>query len=108
VLRTTLLNGENMANPDWYAGLYRRADPDFVELKAYMHVGHSRGRLDRSTMPEHDAVVSFAERVQAHMPEHPVLKEVPASNVALLARTEDTWVPRLRKDSDFWTETAAD
>jgi tRNA wybutosine-synthesizing protein 1 len=108
VLRTTLVGGENTANPDWYAGLYRRADPDFVELKGYMHVGHSRGRLDRDAMPEHDDVVDFAERVAEHMPEHPVLKEVPPSNVALLAREEDTWVPQLREDSAFWSEAGAD
>jgi len=42
VLRTTLVKGENMRNPDWYAGFYQQADPDFIELKAYMHVGHSR------------------------------------------------------------------
>ncbi len=102
VLRTTLLAGENMTNPDWYAGFYQRADPDFVELKAYMHVGHSRGRLDRETMPAHDDVVEFAEAVQAHMPDHDVLKQVPASRVALLARDDDTWVPKLEKDSAFW------
>ena len=108
VLRTTLVNGENVANPDWYAGFYRRADPDFVELKAYMHVGHSRGRLDRSAMPTHDEVVAFAERVREHLPEHDVLKQVPASNVALLARDRDTWVPKLQKDSEFWADGAAD
>ncbi len=103
VLRTTLLDGENMANPDWYAGFYERADPDFVELKAYMHVGHSRGRLGRETMPEHEDVIAFAEAVQAHLPDHDVLKQVPASRVAMLAREPDTWVPELRQDSPFWT-----
>jgi len=102
VIRTTLLAGENMRNPDWYAGFYRRADPDFVELKAYMHVGHSRGRLDRDTMPDHEDVVSFAEDVMAHMPDHDVLKEQPASRVALLAPEEDTWVPKLKPDTRFW------
>ncbi|WP_255192029.1 4-demethylwyosine synthase TYW1 [Natronobeatus ordinarius] len=102
VLRTTLVEGENMHSPDWYAAFYELADPDFVELKAYMHVGHSRGRLDRSSMPDHDRVVEFAEAVQEHMPDHDVLKQVPASRVALLSRTEDTWVPKLKKDSEFW------
>ena len=102
VLRTTLVDGENMHSPDWYAGLYQRADPDFVELKAYMHVGHSRGRLDRSSMPDHEAVVEFTEQVGAHMPDHDVIKDVPASRVALLSRTEETWVPKLQKDSAFW------
>jgi len=104
VLRTTCIQGENMANPDWYAGFYERADPDFVELKAYMHVGHSRGRLDRSAMPAHEAVVAFAEAVQAHLPDHDVLKEVPASRVALLAREADTWVPKLKEGSEFWAD----
>ncbi|MEE6209702.1 4-demethylwyosine synthase TYW1 [Salarchaeum sp. III] len=94
-LRTTLVNGENMQNPDWYAGLYERADPDFVELKAYMHVGHSRGRLDRSAMPRHEDVLDFAREVQAHLPEHSVLKDQEQSSVALLAREEDTWVESL-------------
>ena len=96
VLRTTLIDGENMRDPDWYAAFYERADPDFVELKAYMHVGHSRGRLDRSSMPDHEAVVDFAERVGEHMPEHTELESVPASRVALLSKTADTWVPELR------------
>jgi len=102
VLRTTLVDGENMRNPDWYAGLYRRADPDFVELKAYMHVGHSRGRLDRDSMPSPESVEAFAERVRAHMPDHPVLKTQEASSVALLAREEETWVPALGPDGDHY------
>ena len=102
VLRTTLVKGENMADPDWYAAFYERADPDFVELKAYMHVGHSRGRLDRSAMPTHDEVMDFAADVQEHMPEHAELKGVPASRVALLAKTGDTWISTLKRDSEFW------
>lgn len=102
VLRTTLLRGENMANPDWYAGFYERADPDFIELKAYMHVGHSQGRLSRDTMPDHEEVVAFAESVQEHLSGHDVLKDVPASRVALLAEDAETWVPKLKAESAFW------
>jgi tRNA wybutosine-synthesizing protein 1 len=107
VLRTTLVGGENMANPDWYAGFFERADPDFVELKAYMHVGDSRDRLDREAMPDHDDVLAFARAVQAHLPEHTVLKDQPQSRVALLARDEDTWVEDLRADSAFWDGASA-
>ncbi|WP_256391954.1 4-demethylwyosine synthase TYW1 [Natronoarchaeum rubrum] len=104
VLRTTLVEGENMRDPDWYAAFYDRADPDFVELKAYMHVGHSRGRLDRSSMPDHEDVLAFTEEIQEHMPEHDAIKDVPQSRVALLARDADTWVPKLNKDSEFWAD----
>jgi tRNA wybutosine-synthesizing protein 1 len=96
-----------MHHPEWYATMFRRADPDFVELKAYMHVGHSRGRLDRDSMPDHDDVVAFARDIQEHMPDHDVLEEVPASRVALLAPEEDTWVPKLKSGSEFWERDSA-
>jgi len=102
VVRTTLVGGHNVHRPAWYAAMCDRADADFVELKAYMHVGHSRGRLDRQNMPSHEAVVDFAERVQSFLPGHDVLKEVPASRVAMLAREEDTWIPKLQAGSEFW------
>ena len=104
VLRTTLVDGHNMRDPDWYAAFYQRADPDYVELKAYMHVGHSRGRLDRSNMPEHEAVVDFTEDVMEHMPEHDLLKDRPPSRVTLISKDEETWVPKLQHDAEFWDE----
>ncbi|QLH80476.1 4-demethylwyosine synthase TYW1 [Halosimplex pelagicum] len=102
VLRTTLVDGNNMHHPEWYASMFQRADPDFIELKAYMHVGHSRGRLDRDSMPDHEDVRAFTEDVMEHMPEHDYLNDVPVSHVTLLSKTEDTWVPKLQKDSEFW------
>ncbi|ELY95596.1 4-demethylwyosine synthase TYW1 [Natrialba taiwanensis] len=102
VLRTTLVKGENMHHPDWYAGFYQQADPDFIELKAYMHVGHSQGRLDRSSMPDHEEVLEFADAVKSYLPEFSECKGVPSSRVALLSKTSDTWVPKLKKGSKFW------
>ena len=46
--------------------------------------------------------VAFTEAVREYMPDHDVTKEVPVSHVTLLAKTEDTWVPKLKKDSEFW------
>nr|WP_281372865.1 hypothetical protein [Halosimplex rubrum] len=65
-------------------------------------VGHSRGRLDRDAMPDHEGVRAFTEDVMEHVPEHDYLNDVPVSHVTLLSKTEDTWVPKLRKDSEFW------
>jgi tRNA wybutosine-synthesizing protein 1 len=104
VLRTTLLSGHNTHHPEWYAAMYDRAAADFVELKAYMHVGNSRDRLDREVMPDHDEVLSFAESVQEYLPTHPVVRDVEASRVALLAREKDTMVPKLKGGSEFWRE----
>jgi tRNA wybutosine-synthesizing protein 1 len=91
-----------MHRPAWYAAMCDRADADFVELKAYMHVGHSRGRLDRDSMPDHEEVRAFAEDVGSFLPDHDVLKEVEPSRVAMLARDQETWVPKLEKSSEFW------
>jgi tRNA wybutosine-synthesizing protein 1 len=101
VVRTTLVRGHNMHRPEWYAAMCDRADADFVELKAYMHVGHSRGRLDRDSMPDHEEVRAFAEEMRDFLP-HDVLKEVEPSRVAMLARQQETWVPKLEKSSAFW------
>ena len=104
VLRTTLLSGHNTHRPEWFAAMYDRADADFVELKAYMHVGNSRGRLDRDVMPAHEEVLAFTDTVKEFLPTHPVRKDVEASRVALLAREADTMVPELKGGSDFWRE----
>ena len=104
VIRTTLLSGRNMHRPEWFAAMFDRADADFVELKAYMHVGNSRGRLDREIMPEHQEVLAFTKAVQEFLPTHPVIRDVEASRVALLAREEDTMVPELKGGSEFWRE----
>jgi tRNA wybutosine-synthesizing protein 1 len=102
VIRTTLVDGVNMHTPEWYAVMCERADVDFVEMKAYMHVGHSRGRLDYENSPSHEAVREFTEAVAEHLPDHDTLREVPESRVTLLATEGDTMVPELKGGSDFW------
>ena len=69
-----------------------------------MHVGHSRARLDRDAMPEHEDVLEFTEEVQSHLGGYDTLKGVPRSLVTLLAKDEDTWVEKLKKESEFWSE----
>lgn len=62
VLRITLIKGINM-KPEKFAPLIEKASPTFVEAKAYMHLGYSRQRLNRSAMPEHQEVKEFAEKI---------------------------------------------
>lgn len=63
VIRITCIEGLNMTNPAGYAELLARANPDFVEVKAYMHVGYSRKRLSREAMPTHLRVKDFAHGI---------------------------------------------
>jgi len=62
-VRITLTKYVNMVDPQGYARLIELAKPDYVELKAYMHLGFSRKRLSPDNMPEHDEVLEFSGQV---------------------------------------------
>jgi tRNA wybutosine-synthesizing protein 1 len=85
VLRLTMVKGHNMKSPGRYAELINRANPDFVELKGYMHVGESQRRLARDCMPLHGDVKEFAEKVAAESG-YSYRDEEPRSRVVLLAK----------------------
>jgi tRNA wybutosine-synthesizing protein 1 len=62
-VRITLTRGVNMMNPEGFAHLIGTAEPDYVELKAYMHLGFSRKRLTLENMPSHEEVLDFSGKV---------------------------------------------
>jgi tRNA wybutosine-synthesizing protein 1 len=62
VLRITLIKDINM-KPEKFSPLIEKASPTFVEVKAYMHLGYSRKRLEREAMPDHEHVKKFAEEI---------------------------------------------
>ncbi len=63
VLRITCMEGVNMHLTEEFAGLAKKAGFDFIEAKAYMHVGYSQKRMSRSTMPSHANVKKFSEEI---------------------------------------------
>lgn len=66
VIRLTMINGHNMngiKDAKGYAKLIEKANPDFVEAKAYMSVGESRKRLPLSAMPLHTDIMKFAKQL---------------------------------------------
>lgn len=85
VIRLTLMRNLNMRNLEGYANLLKRAEPDFVEVKAYMHLGSSRERLTRDRMPSHLEVMDFADEL-SDMLGYELVSEVPLSRVALLSK----------------------
>ncbi len=66
VIRLTLVKEFNMCKPQLYADLIEKSNPDFVEAKAYMHVGFSRNRLQMTNMPSHNDVLEFAQEISRH------------------------------------------
>jgi tRNA wybutosine-synthesizing protein 1 len=72
-----------MANPELYTKLLEQAEPDFVEVKAYMHLGRSRARLSREAMPDHAEILTFAGELSDTLG-YRLEDDVPLSRVALL------------------------
>lgn len=62
-IRTTCVKGKNMENPEEYGKLIKKANPDFIEIKAYMCVGSSRDRLTLDNMPTFKEVTDFATKI---------------------------------------------
>ena len=84
-IRITAIKGFNMENEKEFAELIEKADPDFVEVKAYMFVGYSRKRLAIENMPLHAEVKSFAEKINNHL-NYSFAGESPESRVVLLSK----------------------
>lgn len=88
VIRLTLTKGYNMVHPELYAEMFTKVKADFYELKGYMWVGHSRARLEISSMPSHDEVRKFAQEIIRHNSELNIIDEKEVSRVILLARKD--------------------
>jgi len=84
VIRLTMVRGLNMERPEDYARLIAKAEPDFVEVKSYMHLGRSRDRLTREAMPQHSEILEFARTLGESLG-YDLEADVPLSRVALLS-----------------------
>jgi tRNA wybutosine-synthesizing protein 1 len=87
VIRMTLAKGQNMEAVEGYAELVERANPTYIEAKAYMHVGFSGLRLGYKSMPAHEEVCDFAARL-AERTGYSVIDEAVESRVVLLSKRE--------------------
>jgi tRNA wybutosine-synthesizing protein 1 len=83
VVRMTMVRGLNMVRLEDYAQIIENAEPDFVEVKSYMHLGRSRIRLEREAMPDHADIIRFASAL-GNIIGYQLEAEVPLSRVALL------------------------
>lgn len=87
--RITLVKGfndreESLKN---FAKFVDKAHPTYVEVKAYMFLGVSKGRLNRDNMPFHQEVRDFARRL-ADLTGYKLLSESIPSRVVLLSRVD--------------------
>ena len=87
VIRMTLVKERNMNNVDEYAKIVEKANPTYIEAKAYMHIGFSSLRLGFESMPRHSEVKDFAEQL-AEKTGYKIINEASESRVVLLSRLE--------------------
>jgi tRNA wybutosine-synthesizing protein 1 len=85
VNRLTMVSGRNMHSPRSYAELIERGEPDFVEVKAFMFLGSSRGRLTNSNSPSHRDIRAFSGDL-ASLTGYYFADEQAESRVVLLSR----------------------
>ncbi len=87
VIRMTLVKNHNMSLVEEYARLVKKANPTYIEAKAYMHIGFSNLRLGFDSMPIHGEIKAFADQL-AEKTGYKVLDEAPESRVVLISRLE--------------------
>jgi tRNA wybutosine-synthesizing protein 1 len=85
VLRHTVVKGWNMHLVDGFAPLDAKAQPDFIECKAYEFVGPSRDRMSWDHVPTFAEVRAFAQRL-ADLLGYRIEDERADSRVVLLMR----------------------
>ncbi len=86
-VRITLVKGHNDCDFEGYSELIKVAEPLFLEVKAYMHVGSSRKRLKKENMPLHEEVAEFSKKL-AGLIGYRTIDEQRESRVVLLMKKD--------------------
>lgn len=89
VFRITLVKGYNDSENalEGFSKIVEKAQPTYIELKAYMFLGGSRGRLQHFNMPIHEEVRKTAE-ILASKTGYKILSESVPSRIVLLSRVD--------------------
>ena len=85
-VRITLVKGYNDNDPAGFARIISDAAPLFVEIKGYMYLGFSRGRLPESAVPDMDEITGFAAKIAEAAPEYELFASNEPSRVVCLKR----------------------
>ena len=87
VNRLTMVSGHNMKSPRSYSDLILKGQPDFVEVKGYMFLGSSRGRLTSENAPSHRDIRAFSQKL-ADLTGYILADEQIESRVVLLSQSK--------------------
>ena len=98
VIRHTMVKNVNFPFYDEYEKMDRRADPDFIESKGYVHVGQSAGRLSYENMPTHDEIMEFSSTMAKRLGYFEYADRF-ESRVAMIAKNPET--ARINVDAEI-------
>jgi tRNA wybutosine-synthesizing protein 1 len=97
VLRITLIrNYNNDLNiiPE-FADVIIQGNPNFIEIKSYMHIGMSINRLEQNNMLEIEEVREFTNTLQKSLPWYNIMDESEISRIVVLQNNKryvDRWI----------------
>ncbi len=97
VLRMTMIREYNDDTKfiEELAEMIRQANPHFIELKSYMHVGMSTQRLEKNNMLEMSEIRNFASQLRDRMTDFSIMDESEISRVIVLQnhkRYTNRWI----------------
>jgi tRNA wybutosine-synthesizing protein 1 len=86
VLRMTMIRGfnEEISNAEDFAQIVSRANPHFVEIKSYMHIGMSVQRLEKNNMLEMNEIRTFVDYLVNKLPSFFIMDESEISRIVAL------------------------
>ncbi len=85
-IRLTMIKDENMNNYEQYAHIINLGQPDFIELKSYVHVGASRKFYSRENMPTLEEIKEFMNQLLLHLPDYEFIRQHSPSRAILLIK----------------------
>lgn len=84
VLRITIIKDINDSNLEKWVEFIKKTEADFIEIKAYMHLGYSIKRLKKENMPPHSEIKKIANKLGFLLSDYEYCDEDGRSRIVLL------------------------
>lgn len=93
VLRFTIIKGINDKDEHIkdYRELIKMSNADFIEVKAYMHLGESQKRLSKENMPDYEYIEEFSNKLLEDLENYEIVDGMWTSRICLLKRKDSKY-----------------
>jgi tRNA wybutosine-synthesizing protein 1 len=97
VLRMTLIRNYNsdLNNIPEFVNVINKANPHFIEVKSYMHIGMSTNRLEHNNMLDVKEIREFTNNLQKNLQDYNIMDESEISRIVILQnqiRYTNRWI----------------